>query len=224
MDDASACIAVYFPVSVSFLHEIAALRAFRMLWANVVKAYSPEHNCTHNIYIQAVVSDSYWSVYDEYNNLIRATVQSMSAIMGGCNSLCVTPFNIVSNETNDFSLRLARNIQHVLKNESYLNKVVDPAGGSYYIEALTEKLCNDAWNLFVEIEKQGGFVAYMKEGKLREALDKSAALRKQVLESGARPVIGLNKFQNKKETGIKSGTKRLVTNIEMKFQMEGGKV
>lgn len=114
--------------------EIAKLRAGRMLWANIVKAYNPAKNCPCKMFTHAVTSTWNQTAYDPYVNMLRGTTEAMSASIAGVHSLEVTPFNKAYEDPNEFSMRIARNVELLLKHESHFDQVVDPAGGSYYIE------------------------------------------------------------------------------------------
>jgi methylmalonyl-CoA mutase len=131
--------------------------------------------------------------------MLRSTTEAMSASIGGANSIAVLPFDLEFNPQNDFSSRMARNQQLILKDESYLNKVADMAAGSYYIETLTETLCEKSWEQFKVIESKGGILASLKSNYIQESISKDAeALIKQFKE-GKLVLVGVNKFQNKNE-------------------------
>lgn len=142
-------------ISTSFFVEIAKLRAFRILWGNILKAHGVDPNAIPPIEIHLARETQ---VEDIHTNMIRATTQAMSAVMGGADRLYVRPANMVKKENpTAFTSRIARNVQHLLKMESYLDRVMDPAAGSYYIEALTHKIADEAWLKFQEIEKTDEF-------------------------------------------------------------------
>jgi len=142
-------------ISTSFFVEIAKLRAFRLLWGNVLKAHGVDPNGMPQIEVHLARETQ---VEDIHTNMIRATTQAMSAVIGGADRLYVRPANLVKKEPpTPFTARIARNVQHMLKMESYLNRVFDPAAGSYYIETLTDKLAEEAWSKFQELEKDKEF-------------------------------------------------------------------
>ena len=140
-------------ITSNYFMEIAKLRAGRMLWANIVKAYNPAKNCPCKMFTHAVTSTWNQTAYDPYVNMLRGTTEAMSASIAGVHSLEVTPFNKAYEDPNEFSMRIARNVELLLKHESHFDQVVDPAGGSYYIENLTDSIANEAWKLFREIEE-----------------------------------------------------------------------
>lgn len=132
-------------VDTSYFISIAKIRALKLLWANVLKGYDAE--AIHHIYIDAQLAASSHNE-DANTNMIRSTTQAMSAAIAGVDRLTVLPSNAFEGEANEFSRRIARNVQHILKMESYLDRVNDPAAGSYYIEQLTDKLARKAWEYF----------------------------------------------------------------------------
>ena len=153
-----------FAVTSNYFMEIAKFRAARMLWANIVKGYNPEKECSAKMFAHAVTSTWNQTVYDPYVNMLRGTTEAMSATLAGVHSLEVVPFNASYEEPTEFSKRIARNVELLLKHESHFDQVVDPAGGSYYIETLTKNIAEQAWKLFLEVEDKGGYVAAFKAG------------------------------------------------------------
>jgi len=142
-------------ISKSYFVEMAKLRALRLLWANVLKAYGEEKHYTP--YIVAHFSKESQDA-EMYTNMIRASTQAMSAVIGGAQRLYVLPANHALNEpATSFTRRVARNLQHLLKMESHLHRVIDPGAGSYYIEKLTVQLAEKAWEKFKELEAEGAF-------------------------------------------------------------------
>ncbi len=146
IDDASAMIQFALSIGSSYFVEIAKLRAFRTLWADVVKSFRPQHDCSTNTFIYAETSSRTQDKEDANSNLLRATTQAMSAILGGANAVCVTPHD--GDWNNENSLRLARNVQHLLIEESYLNEALNAAEGSYYIEEIERQLKERVWSVF----------------------------------------------------------------------------
>lgn len=188
-----------FSVGTSYFMEIAKLRAFRTLWATVVAEY--DNSLTHfSIKINAQTSNLYYTLNDKYNNLLRATTSGMSAVIAGVDSLIVLPFdNNEEIESESFGLRIAKNIQLLMQEEAYLNQVIDPAGGSYYIEELTDKLQNLAWEEFKELEDQGGIMQAMIQGKLQEKIKIQFDQKQALLTDNSKVMIGVNKFKNEDE-------------------------
>ena len=164
-----------FSVTSNYFMEIAKFRAARMLWANIVKNYNPEKNCACKMMIHARTADWNQTVYDPYVNMLRGTTEAMSAAIGGVHSLEVTPFDAAFETPTEFSKRIARNVELLLKHEAHFDQVVDPAGGSYYVENLTQSIAAEAWKLFLEIEEKGGYTEAYKAGWIKERIEASAA-------------------------------------------------
>jgi methylmalonyl-CoA mutase len=131
--------------------------------------------------------------------MLRTQTEAMSAILGGTDSLTIEPFDIVFRHPDEFSERIARNQQLILKEEAYFDKVADPAAGSYYIENLTSLIAESAWKLFLEIEDQGGFLSCLKSGLIQRKLAESASRRRSDISSGKEILLGTNKFPDLNE-------------------------
>ena len=164
VDAAARKLRFSFSVSSNYFMEIAKFRAARMLWANIVKGYGPAKNCACKMQIHAETSRWNQTVYDPYVNMLRGTTEAMSATIAGVHSLEVMPFDASFENPTEFSKRIARNVELLLKNESHFDQVVDPAGGSYYVENLTQSIAAEAWKLFLEIEEKGGYTEAYKAG------------------------------------------------------------
>lgn len=184
---------VRFAVDTHFFMEIAKFRAFRVLWQAFCKAYNSEN--VPNIPILAVTSMRSYSKLDPNVNLLRTGNEAFSAVLGGADTVTVYPHDVLTGVT-DHSVRLARNIQLVIKEETHVNKVVDPAGGSYFIEALTSELVEKAWSLFLEIEEMGGYDAFLATGRLEELWE----TRKKEVATGKKSLIGTNVYAELTET------------------------
>ena len=177
VDAAARKLRFSFSVSSNYFMEIAKFRAARMLWANIVKGYNPEKNCACKMQIHAETSRWNQTVYDPYVNMLRGTTEAMSATIAGVHSLEVMPFDASFENPTEFSKRIARNVELLLKNESHFDQVVDPAGGSYYVENLTQSIAAEAWKLFLEIEEKGGYTEAYKAGLIVERIKASAAAK-----------------------------------------------
>jgi methylmalonyl-CoA mutase len=185
-----------FGVGSGYFQEIAKLRAARVLWSAVTNAYKIEHDSTIAMEIHSVTSEWNKAIFDPYINMLRTQTEAMSAILGGTDSLTVEPFDIVFRQPDEFSERIARNQQLILKEESYFDKVADPAAGSYYIEMLTDKICESAWKLFVEIEEKGGFLAALRSGYIQSQLAGSAGRKRSDLAFRKTSILGTNQYPN----------------------------
>lgn len=196
----------------NFFMEIAKFRATRWLWALIVKANeeqaSPKAMKAH---IHAETSMWNKTAYDAHVNLLRTQTEAMSAAVGGVNSLTVLPFNIAYAATFDeFSERIARNQQLLLLEESHLGKVVDPSGGSYYVENLTNAIAQKAWKLFLEVEEEGGFYKVAFEGKVQASINASNNERHKAVATRKENLLGTNIFPNFTE---KAGEEKLAALI-----------
>ena len=185
-----------FSVSANYFIEIAKLRAARMLWAQIVKAYGPKSDCSAKMTIHAETGSWNKTVYDAYVNMLRTQTEAMSASLGGADSITVLPFNAAYEESNEFSDRIARNQQLLLKEESHFSKIADPAAGSYYIEELTASVADQAWKLFLEVQEKGGFLAALREGFIQAEIKKMAAKRDNNIATRRENLLGVNQFPN----------------------------
>ncbi|MDD7557962.1 MAG: methylmalonyl-CoA mutase small subunit [Porphyromonas somerae] len=186
----------------NYFMEIAKFRAIRWLWALIV--HSNDEKASDRA-TKAVVhaETSRWNktIYDAYVNLLRSMTETMSATIAGVHSVTVNPFDKHYNpKGSDFSRRIARNQQLLLKEESHFDKVVDPAGGSYYIEHLTQAIAEQGWKLFLEVEEQGGFAKLANEGKVQEAVNASNEARHKAVATRRENLLGTNIFPNFTET------------------------
>ncbi len=195
-DEAARAIRFSFSVSSNYFMEIAKFRAARMLWANIVKGYEPEKLCASKMLIHAETSRWNQSVYDPYVNMLRGTTEAMSATIAGVHSLEVVPFNAAYAEPDEFAKRIARNVELLLKHESHFDQVVDPAGGSYYIENLTASIAAEAWKLFLEMEEKGGYAAAYEAGFVKEKIEASAAQKDKNIATRRQILLGANQFPN----------------------------
>ena len=185
-----------FSVGPNYFMEIARIRAARQLWAIIVKAYGPSSDDIARMSIHTETASWNMTVYDPHVNMLRTTTESMSAVLAGVDSHVVKTFDSAYSKPEEFSEHIARNQQLLLKEEAYLDKVADPAAGSYYIEMLTASIVEEAWKLFLEVEEHGGYVEAVKstfiQKKIKEnakSLDKALALRKSSL-------LGTNQYPN----------------------------
>jgi methylmalonyl-CoA mutase len=188
-------------VSSTFFTEISKLRALRLLWSRVISA-SGGNEASQRLSLH--VRTSHWNktTYDPHNNMLRATVEALAAVLGSCDSLQVGAFDEVIGHPDELSQRVARNTQLVLQKECYLDHVIDPAGGSWYVENLTAELAQKAWALFQEIEKQGGMAAALKQGNPQKAV---AAMADEKIKNVMRrrdSVVGINQYANVKEKAL----------------------
>lgn len=211
VDQAARKLRFSFSVSSNYFMEIAKFRAARMLWANIVKGYGPAKNCACKMHIHAETSRWNQTVYDPYVNMLRGTTEAMSATIAGVHSLEVTPFDTSFENPTEFSKRIARNVELLLKNESHFDQVVDPAGGSYYVENLTQSIAAEAWKLFLEIEQKGGYTEAYKAGLIVERIKASAAAKDKNIATRRQTLLGANQYPNFTEVAGKEIAAESVT-------------
>ncbi|MDD4971221.1 MAG: methylmalonyl-CoA mutase small subunit [Paludibacter sp.] len=203
-----------FGVGGNYFMEIAKFRAARMLWAMLVDAYQPACTkddckstengickCAAKMRIHAETTTFNKTILDANVNMLRTQTEAMSATLGGVNSLTVLGYDSIFKPTDDFSERIARNQQLLLKEECHFDKVSDPAAGSYYVETLTNEIAAQAWKLFLEVEEQGGFFEAIASGKVQQAVKATAAGRLKSVSSRREILLGTNQFPNFNEIG-----------------------
>ena len=183
-----------FKVSVDgdYFFEIAKLRALRHLWKVLASEYGLKKDC----HIVAVPSKRNKTLYDYNVNLLRTTTECMSAILGGADTVANLAYDAIYHKDNEFGERIARNQLLILKGESYLDKVANPADGSYYIEQITKQLAEDALRLFKHIESNGGFLRQLKEHTLQKKIKESALKEQDRFDTGRKILVGSNKYSN----------------------------
>ncbi len=212
-----------FGVGNNYFMEIAKFRAARLLWAKIVDAYQPrclKTNCQHTvngickcaakmrIHAQTTIFNK--TVFDPNVNMLRTQTEAMSAVLGAVNSLTVLPYDATFKTSDDFSERIARNQQLLLKEESHFDKVADPAAGSYYIETLTNKIAEQAWKIFVDVEDNGGFFNAVKSATVQKTVKETAAARLKAVSSRREILLGTNQFPNFNEISRKTASTPLI--------------
>lgn len=183
-------------ISANYFLEIAKFRAGRMLWAQIVKAYGAQSDCACKMIVHAETGSFNKTVYDPYVNALRTQTEAMSASIGGVDSMTVLPFNAVYENATEFSDRIARNQQLLLKEEVNFAKIADPGAGSYYIEELTASIADQAWKMFLEVQDKGGFLAALREGFIQGEIKKMAAKRDINIATRRENLLGTNQFPN----------------------------
>ncbi len=175
--------------------EIAKFRAARILWRKILE----EYNAAPAMFIHAKNSSFNKSALDKHVNILRTTGETFSAIVGGADLIETIPFDLFNRENSDLAVRLARNVQLILKEETKLATLIDPGGGSYYIESLTNQFAEAAWKLFQNIQKKGGIFNALKTGWFQNLIRDSAMMEEQKFSSGANVLVGVNMFPNTNE-------------------------
>ena len=183
-------------VSENYFMELAKFRAARLLWAQIVKQYEPKDDKACQMIVNATTSRYNQTLYDSYVNLLRSQTEAMSAALGGIHSMVVTPFDVPYEAPTDFSERIARNQQLLLKEESHFGNIVDPGAGSYYIEHLTDALAQEAWKIFLKVEEEGGFLAAVKAGTVQDDINATNAKRHGDAAKRKEFILGTNQFPN----------------------------
>jgi methylmalonyl-CoA mutase len=202
VDRTAASVQFRFAIGANFFFQIAKLRAFRLLWARVVEAYGGSQEAART---RITARTSRWNktVYDPHVNILRATTEAVSAVLGGADSIVVAAFDECYKAPDEASQRLARNTQLLLRHEAMLGRVSDPAGGSYYVETLTDSLAHEAWKLLREIETGGGFNKLHKSGWVAERLARSLSSREKTVVTRKRVFAGTSLYANPAEHALK---------------------
>ena len=196
VDEAARRIKFDMGVSSNFFMEIAKFRAGRMLWADIVKQYKPADEAAAKMMVHASTSRYNQTIFDAHVNLLRSQTETMSAAVAGVDSITVTPFDAPYKKPDAFSERIARNQQFLLKEESHMDKVVDPAGGSYYVETLTVSIAREAWKLFLSIDEAGGFFAKVADGTVQQAVTEASKKRHTDVARRKEILLGTNQYPN----------------------------
>lgn len=194
-------------VSENYFMELAKFRAARMLWAQIVKQYEPKCDCACQMIVNATTSFYNQTLFDSYVNLLRSQTEAMSAALGGVHSMVVVPFDATYEVPTEFSERIARNQQLLLKEECHFGQIVDPGAGSYYIEYLTDSLAVEAWKIFLKVEDEGGFLAAVKAGTVQDDINATNAKRHGDAAKRKEFLLGTNQFPN--FTEVSEGKKPL---------------
>ena len=194
-------------ISENYFMELAKFRAARLLWAQIVKQYEPKCDCACKMIVNATTSTYNQTLFDSHVNLLRSQTEAMSAALGGIHSMVVVPFDAPYETPTDFSERIARNQQLLLKEESHFGNIVDPGAGSYYIEYLTDALAQESWKLFLKVEEEGGFLAAIKAGTVQDDVNATNVKRHGDAAKRKEFLLGTNQFPNFTE---KSEGKRAV--------------
>lgn len=191
---------LYFSLSVgtNYFMEIAKLRALRYLWKLICSQWKISDDC----FVHAQTSTFFDATLSPHTNMIRATTEAMSAVMGGCDMLTIHGYDATFQEKNEFSERIARNISIILKEEAHLDKVADPAAGSYYVENLTLELIDAAWTLFLEVEKKGGLMPAFEQNFIQDDIEENYQKQWTALQQSDKIMVGVNKYRQEDKKGI----------------------
>jgi len=193
LEDVARGLRLSLAIGPFFFMEIAKLRAARLLWARTIEAYGGKPE-TGKITIHAITSGFNQTRYDPYVNMLRATTEAFAAVVGGADSLQVLPFDHLAGQVNPFSRHIARNTQLILREESHLQKLIDPAGGAYYVEKLTAEVAQKAWAAFQDIERQGGLIGALEKGYVQDLIAGKAGQRQADLARRKTILVGTNAY------------------------------
>ncbi|WP_271438880.1 methylmalonyl-CoA mutase [Pontixanthobacter luteolus] len=197
-------LSFFFGIGMNFFMEIAKLRAARTLWYKVMDDLGAKSERSKMLRTHCQTSGVSLQEQDPYNNVIRTTVEAMAATLGGTQSLHTNALDEAIALPTDFSARIARNTQLVLQEETGITNVVDPLGGSYYIEALTAKLVEEAETLMSEVDAAGGMTKYVASGAPKAAIERAAAEKQTSVDRGETVIVGVNKYRRDKEDEIET--------------------
>ncbi|MBU6444798.1 MAG: methylmalonyl-CoA mutase [Alphaproteobacteria bacterium] len=189
-------LSFFFGIGMNFFMEIAKLRAARLLWSKIMKGFGAKKPDSLMLRTHCQTSGVSLTEQDPYNNIVRTAFEALSAVLGGTQSLHTNSFDEAIALPTDFSARIARNTQLILQNESQVTKVVDPLGGSYYVEALTHSLASAAQGLIDEAEQMGGMTKAVESGLPKLRIEEAAARRQARIDRGEDVIVGVNRFQS----------------------------
>jgi len=183
-----------FALGSNYFLEIAKLRAARLLWSRIVEQYHPNDLSLCRMQIHCVTAQWNKTIFDPYVNMLRTTTEGISGVLGNADSISILPFDISFNDSSPFSERIARNQQQIFKEESYLDQVVDPSAGAYFIENLTDSIADHAWRLFQEVEEHGGMIESIKQNFIQDTITKSRLQKENDFARRKLLLLGTNQY------------------------------
>jgi methylmalonyl-CoA mutase len=202
VDSFAPRLSFFWAIGMNYFMEIAKMRAARLLWAKIVKQFNPKNPKSMALRTHSQTSGWSLSAQDVFNNVIRTTIEAMAAAMGGTQSLHTNALDEALALPTDFSARIARNTQILLQEETGICRVVDPWGGSYYVESLTDQVARKAWTLIEEVEKLGGMTRAIETGLPKMRIEEAAAKRQARIDCGRETIVGVNKYAVSSEQEI----------------------
>jgi methylmalonyl-CoA mutase len=202
VDSFAPRLSFFWAIGMNYFMEIAKMRAARLLWAKIVKQFNPKNPKSMALRTHSQTSGWSLTAQDVFNNVIRTTIEAMAAAMGGTQSLHTNALDEALALPTDFSARIARNTQILLQEETGICRVVDPWGGSYYVEWLTDQVARRAWTLIEEVEKLGGMTRAIETGLPKMRIEEAAAKRQARIDSGRETIVGVNKYAVSSEQEI----------------------
>ena len=204
IDDFAPRLSFFFGIGMNFYMEIAKLRAARFLWNKVVSKYNPKKEDSKMLRTHCQTSGWSLTEQDPYNNVIRTTIEAMAAVFGGTQSLHTNAFDEAIALPTEFSARIARNTQIIIQEETHITNVVDPWGGSYMMEALTQEMIDKAQAILDEVEQAGGMAKAIETGIPKLNIEKSAAIKQARIDKGQDVIVGVNKYRLKEEDALET--------------------
>ena len=215
VDDFAPRLSFFFGIGMNFFMEVAKLRAARLLWARIMKLEGAKQPKSMMLRTHCQTSGVSLTEQDPYNNVVRTAYEALAAVLGGTQSLHTNSFDEAIALPTEFSARIARNTQLILAEETGVTHVVDPLGGSYYVEALTQQLADDAWALIEEVDKLGGMTKAVESGMPKLRIEEAAARRQAAVDRGDETIVGVNKYRLENERPIDA---REIDNTEVRRQ------
>jgi len=202
VDDFAPRLSFFWAIGMNFYLEVAKMRAGRLLWARIMKAFGAEN--PKSLMLRTHCQTSGWSLteQDPYNNVVRTTIEAMAAVFGGTQSLHTNSFDEAIALPTEFSARIARNTQLIIQEETHITDVIDPWAGSYMMETLTQQMADAAWALIEEVGKMGGMTRAVDSGWAKLKIEAAAAEKQARIDSGKDVIVGVNKYRLKKEDPV----------------------
>jgi methylmalonyl-CoA mutase len=215
VDEFAGRLSFFFGIGMNFFMEIAKLRAARLLWARIMNDLGAKKPGSKMLRPHCQSSGVSLTEQDPYNNIVRTAYEALAAVLGGTQSLHTNSFDEAVALPTEFSAGIARNTQLILAEETGVPHVVDPLGGSYYVEALTQSLANEAWKLIEEVEELGGMTKAVESGMPKLRIEEAAARRQARIDRGEETIIGVNKYRQAGESPMEG---RDIDNTEVRRQ------
>jgi methylmalonyl-CoA mutase len=215
IDDFAPRLSFFFGIGMNLFMEVAKLRAARVLWARAMRDLGATKPASLMLRTHCQTSGVSLTEHDPYNNIVRTTIEALAAVLGGTQSLHTNSFDEAIALPSEFAARVARNTQLLLAEESGITHVVDPLGGSYYVEALTDNLVTDAWKLIEEVEALGGMTKAGESGMPKLRIEEAAARRQAAIDRGEEVIVGVNKYRLDEEPIVEA---REVDNTRVREQ------
>jgi len=215
VDDFAGRLSFFFAIGMDFFMEVAKLRAARLLWSRIMADLGAQKPGSKMLRTHCQTSGVSLTEQDPYNNIVRTAYEALAAVLGGTQSLHTNGFDEAIALPSDFAARIARNTQLILAEETGVTHVIDPLGGSYYVEALTQSLANEAWALIQEVEGLGGMTKAVESGMPKLRIEEAAARRQARVDRGEETIVGVNKYRLEKESAIDT---RSIDNTEVRRQ------